>query len=246
MATAMTKIGRSRRRSTVKEAAQMLEGFIIEESGSIVGESGHTKSPESTKRVDRIRNQDRLDAKTPRSQPKPAPGGNGCVRLFSLYEKPLRTMFAFYCKLTSHQNEHGIPAKIVRTHLSFNHTAIMLRDFRVVPARLGNSQLQDMFHATKTGRDDSEDAMYVNWMSYTELQELLLKIAKMDSFFDKKKQTPLEEKLSRLFEGFDHGVAQMQKRGAAQLPRFLAVALKEKKRKTQRRKRISPRQDIRH
>ena len=101
----------------------------------------------------------------------------------------------------------------------------MLRDFRVVPARLGNSQLQDMFHATKTGRDDSEDAMYVNWMSYTELQELLLKIAKMDSFFDKKKQTPLEEKLSRLFEGFDHGVAQMQKRGAAgaskiEAPRF--------------------------
>ena len=95
---------------------------------------------------------------------------------------------------------------------------MLLKDFQIVPARLSNKKLQDVFHATKLGR--LSDSNYLNWISFNEWRVLLINISKLDTLDNGGK--PMG-KLRRLLAGMDHGVENMQRRGASSLPRFTAV-----------------------
>jgi hypothetical protein len=193
---------KARRRSTVSEAASLLNGFIDGTASRSSGSGGGLLGGDCTEPTE---SKDDVIAVS---------------RLLDLYEKPLRCVFKFYCTLTkvAPRNEHGIPANVVRTHLTFKDTTILLKDFHVVPARLGNRQLQDVFHSTKLGR--KSDSKYLNWMSFNEWRVLMVNISKLDISDD---AGGLVEKLGRLLASMDHGVGNMQKRGSGILPRFTAV-----------------------
>lgn len=179
-----------RRRSTVGEAASAIESLLVNKTSIIPDEDESDEAKQS----------------------------NEIKSILDQYEKPLKCMFKFYCTLTkvAPQKEHAIPASVIRTHINFNDTSILLKDFKVIPARLSNKKLQEVFHATKLG--EHSDSKYLNWLSYKELTRLLVNISRLDA-----KSSSSKTKLASLLASLDHGVVNMQKRGAGQLPRFTAV-----------------------
>jgi hypothetical protein len=197
-----TKPTKHRRTSTAKSAAEALE-IAISHRSSI------TKKTSS--------NEERLFN----------------LQLLSKYDKPLKRVFTFYTTLTKvAPNGSSVPSNVVRTHLTYQDTQILLRDFYLLPAYVSNSAFQEIWHDNQLGRDHNE---FINWLSFVEFKHLLNTVSHQIPLPKKNKATSDEDdrvpssvsvssqQLGRLLSNMDRGISNMQKRGASFLPRFHPV-----------------------
>jgi hypothetical protein len=162
-------------------------------------------------------------------------------QLLTKFDKPLKRVFDFYCTLTKvAPGGHSVPSNIVRTHLTYQDTSTLLRDFYLLPAYVSNSSFQEIWHENQLGRDHNE---YINWLSFVEFKHLLNTISHQIPLPKGKKRIEKErnesdndddislslKQLGRLLSGLDRGIPNMQKRGATFLPRFYSVTYEERK-----------------
>jgi len=211
-----------RRQSTAASAAEVLELAIAQRSSIVLeGSSQGNADLADKERAVKEREENEM--------------------LLQQFEKPLRSVFTFYCTLTkvAPNGSSNAPSKIVRTHLTYNDVKIFLKDFYLMPAYVSNSGFQEIWHSNQLGRDHNE---YINWMSYVEFRHLLVSISRQiplerfsssTSVRRRKKEEEEKEKmpkkpkqqhqLGRLLSGLERGISNMQKRGASALPRFYSV-----------------------